>query len=138
MLNVFQFYLHTQLVCKRIYFFQIVIFVSCSWRIWSMRIIYLFALYIILFRHVDLFVRDIYFLLSIQYNQMFAMFNILFAVHYYLFVMFNFLFIENNHLFVLLKYLFPVAEINYLVLKIYFSKISYKHRQVWSYLVIKK
>ena len=51
------------------------------------------------------------------------------------------MFVENNDLFVLLKYLFLVVEINYLALKNYFLKISWKHRQVWSCfedLVIKK
>jgi hypothetical protein len=52
----------------------------------------LLALYIKLLGHVDPFVRDIYFCVFIQYNQMFDMFNILFIVYYYLFVMFNFLF----------------------------------------------
>ena len=41
---------------------------------------------------------------------MFAKFNILFIVHYYMFVMFDFLF-------VLLKYLFPTAKTNYSVKK---------------------
>ena len=102
---------------------------------------YLFALSIKLFRDVDSFVHDMHFRLFILYNQMFVMSNILFVIHYYLFVMFYFMFVENNHLFVLLKYLFPVAEINYLALKNYFLKISWKHRQVWSYfedLIIKK
>jgi hypothetical protein len=53
---------------------------------------------------------------------MFALRNILFAVHYCLFVMFNFLFVENNQLFVSLKYLFPIFEINYLILKKCFKK----------------
>ena len=102
---------------------------------------YLFALSIKLFREVDSLVHDMHFWLFIIYNQMFVMSNILFVIHYYLFVMFYFMFVENNHLFVLLKYLFRVTEINYLALKNYFKKVSWKHRQVWSCfedLVIKK
>ena len=71
---------------------------------------------------------------------MFAMFNILFAVHNYLFVIFDF-FRKNEYLFVLLKYLFLIDETNYLILLKKIYKISCKYRQVWSYfkdLVIKK
>ena len=44
---------------------------------------------------------------------MFVIFNIFFIIYYYLFDMFNFL----------TKYLFPIAEINYLVLKMFFQNV---------------
>ena len=70
-------------------------------------------------RVVDLFVRNIYFLLFSRYSQMFVMFSVLFILYYYLFVMFKFFVRKNIFLFVLLKYLFPIAENNYLVLEMF-------------------
>ena len=55
---------------------------------------YLFVWRIKLFGHVDSSVRDIYFLLFIIYKQIFMLFNVLCAVHYYLFGMFKFFFIK--------------------------------------------
>ena len=51
---------------------------------------YLFSLHTKLFDDADSFVRDMNFPLFILYNQMFAIFSILFVVHYYLFVKFIF------------------------------------------------
>jgi hypothetical protein len=85
-----------------------------------------------LFDNVDLFVRDIRFLLFILHTQIFVMFILFIHSTLLLCVMFN-IFVRRKQSFVHGVQIFvPVMKINYSILKNTF-KVLCKYRQVWSY-----
>ena len=99
------------LSCKTKFFFGD----PCKTKLFEM-LNYLFIWQTKLFRHVDSFVRDIYFSLFIMYKicTQCLIFCSLYIIICSVCLSF---FHKNNYLFMLLNFLFPVTEINYLILK---------------------
>ena len=88
----------------------------------------MFVLLTKLFGDANSFVRAMHFLLLILYNQIFIMFNILFIIYYYLSCL-----IFCSKQIIICSFCenicSPVAEINYLILKLFLKNIV-QNRQV--------